>query len=251
MKKLSILLLISLLPVFSIAQGQFNFEKETHDFGTIQEGDPAVHEFSFTNTGDQPIVISRVKASCGCTTPFWTREPVLPGEKGTIKASYNSKGRPGNFHKSITITSNATTPTKVLQIKGLVERTPPAPKYSPEELAASPVLSVTKSEFNLGTIEKGQNIVKKINIENTGKSELLISSVRSKCNCVSFLSPPKSVAPGKAATFELSYIPQTVANGQEVISIYSNDITKPKQKLVFKANVVESMGGASFMGGGN
>ena len=67
----------------------------------------AVHEFVFTNNGNQPLVLTAVKASCGCTTPSWTKEPVLPGQSGHIKASYNSKNRPGRFHKSITITSNA------------------------------------------------------------------------------------------------------------------------------------------------
>ena len=160
MKKLVFLLLVGLFPALSFGQGILKFEQEIHNFGTIQEGDPAVHEFKFTNEGDQPIIMSNVRASCGCTTPFWTREPVAPGETGSIKASYNSKGRPGNFHKTITITSNSTTPTKVLQIKGTVERTPPTPKYTEEQLAASPKLEVDKSEFNLGTVEKGQNVVR-------------------------------------------------------------------------------------------
>lgn len=249
MKKSVILFLIALSPVFSFAQGVFQFEEEMHNFETIKEGDRAVHEFKFTNVGDQPIVISQVKASCGCTTPFWTKEPVMPGDQGSVKASYNSRGRPGNFHKSITITSNSSTPTKVLQIKGMVEREPPKPKYTEEELAASPVLTIDKSEYNLGTVEIGQNIVKKITVENTGKSELTINSLRSKCNCVSFLKSPKAIPAGGSESFEFSYIPKAVFEGNEVISLYSNDITKPAQKIKFKVSVVESLGGSSFMGG--
>lgn len=100
------------------------FEKEVHDFGTIREGDMATHEFVFTNTGNEPLIISNVAASCGCTTPSWTREPVKNGENGSIKAVYNSQNRPGPFTKQVTITSNASTPTKVLTIKGVVERQP-------------------------------------------------------------------------------------------------------------------------------
>jgi Protein of unknown function (DUF1573) len=249
MKKLVFLSLISLSPILSFAQGTFKFEEEIHNFGTILEGEPAVFEFNFTNTGDQPIILSNVKASCGCTTPYWTREPVPPGEKGSIKASYNSKGRPGNFHKSITITSNANTPTKVLQIKGLVERIPPKPKYTQEQLDNSPVLGIDKADFNLGTIEKGQNIVKKISIKNTGKGDLQLSKIKSKCNCVTYLAPPKIISSGKTGKVEISYIPNSVKNGTETISIYSNDITKPFQTILFKANVVESMNGSSIMGG--
>lgn len=94
----------------------------THDFGKLQEGDPAVAEFTFKNTGDQPLIIQNVKPACGCTTPYWTKEPVAPGKTGTIKASYGTEGRPGSFNKSITVTS--TGGAKVLYIKGVVNQAP-------------------------------------------------------------------------------------------------------------------------------
>jgi hypothetical protein len=99
----------------------FKFEKEVHDFGTIKEGTQAEYVFKYTNTGKEPLVITNVQASCGCTTPKWTKEPVKPGETGQVTAIYNSKGRPGNFNKAVTITSNAKTAQKVLFIKGNVE----------------------------------------------------------------------------------------------------------------------------------
>jgi hypothetical protein len=99
----------------------FKFEKEVHDFGTVKEGVQAEYVFKFTNTGKEPLVITNVQASCGCTTPKWTKEPVKPGESGQVTAIYNSKGRPGTFNKAITITSNAKTAQKVLFIKGNVE----------------------------------------------------------------------------------------------------------------------------------
>lgn len=105
-------------------KAEFKFTKEIHDFGTVVEGEMATYEFTFTNTGKEPLIISNVAASCGCTTPSWTREPVKPGEKGSIKAVYNSANRPGPFTKQVTITSNASTATKVLTIKGVVERQP-------------------------------------------------------------------------------------------------------------------------------
>jgi len=98
----------------------FNFEKETHSFGDIEEGPKVEYEFKFTNDGKEPLIISNVKASCGCTTPAWPKEPIMPGEEAAIKAIYNTKKRMGPFNKSITITSNAYTPTKRLYIKGKV-----------------------------------------------------------------------------------------------------------------------------------
>lgn len=87
------------------------FDKTTHDFGTFSEVDPIVTcEFVFTNTGDAPLVIHQAVASCGCTVPEYTKEPLQPGEKGSIKVTYNGAGRyPGKFKKSITVRSNAKT----------------------------------------------------------------------------------------------------------------------------------------------
>lgn len=98
------------------------FKFPVHDFGTIQEGPAADHEFEFTNTGKEPIIISNVSASCGCTTPSYSKDPVLPGKKGMIKATYNTQGRVAPFTKTITITTNIG--MKVLTIKGEVEKAP-------------------------------------------------------------------------------------------------------------------------------
>lgn len=98
------------------------FKSETHDFGTLKEGDAAEAEFVFTNTGNKPLIITNVQASCGCTTPFWSKEPVAPGKTGIVKAAYGTQGRPGSFNKSVTVTSNAG--TNVIYIKGLVEKAP-------------------------------------------------------------------------------------------------------------------------------
>ncbi|MCS6991871.1 MAG: DUF1573 domain-containing protein [Chitinophagales bacterium] len=100
--------------------GEFKFETETYDFGKIPRGIPVTHDFVFTNVGKEPIIISNVQASCGCTTPSWPKEPILPGKTGVIKVQYNAAS-PGSFNKSITIMSNAKTPTKVLYVKGMVE----------------------------------------------------------------------------------------------------------------------------------
>jgi hypothetical protein len=115
---------------------EFVFEAESHDFGTIAEGTQAMFEFKFTNIGKEPLVISNVQASCGCTTPKWTSEPIAPGKTGMITASYNSSGRPGPFTKSITVTSNAKSNPKVLTINGVVEAKPaeqPSPVVVPDK----------------------------------------------------------------------------------------------------------------------
>jgi Protein of unknown function (DUF1573) len=104
----------------SYAQGILKFEAESHDFGKVKEGQIATYEFKFTNTGNAPIIISNARPSCGCTTPDWTKEPIMPGKPGKVTASFNSQGRPGPFFKTITVESNAETPSLQLTIKGEV-----------------------------------------------------------------------------------------------------------------------------------
>jgi len=109
-------------PKTSLTVDNMAFNIDSHDFGTVSEGPAAEYEFHFKNTGKEPINLQRVQASCGCTTPTYSKDPVLPGKEGVIKASYNTSGRPGPFTKSITVVSNAG--TKVLTIKGTVEKAP-------------------------------------------------------------------------------------------------------------------------------
>ena len=99
---------------------QINFEKEVHDYGTIDNGANGQCTFEFKNTGNAPLIISNAKGSCGCTVPSWPKEPIAPGASAVITVKYDTK-RPGAINKSVTITSNAVnSPTKVIRIKGNV-----------------------------------------------------------------------------------------------------------------------------------
>lgn len=101
------------------------FKEESYNFTEVPEGPQVTHEFKFTNTGKEPLILTNVRASCGCTTPSWPKEPILPGKDGAILVTYNTQGRPGAFNKSITITSNADTPDKIIYIKGEVVKAEP------------------------------------------------------------------------------------------------------------------------------
>jgi Protein of unknown function (DUF1573) len=101
------------------------FPEETYTFGEVPEGPQVTHEFKFSNPGKEALVLSNVRASCGCTTPSWPKEPILPGKDAVILVTYNTQGRVGPFNKSITITSNADTPSKVIYIKGEVVKAEP------------------------------------------------------------------------------------------------------------------------------
>lgn len=99
---------------------QIKFDKTTHDFGTFSESSPVVTcEFTFTNVGEQSLVINQAMASCGCTVPTYTKEPIKPGEKGSIKVTYNGEGKfPGHFKKPITVLTNGVPEMTRLYIEG-------------------------------------------------------------------------------------------------------------------------------------
>lgn len=98
---------------------EFKFVEEKHDFGKIPQGKPVTTLFEFTNVGEQPLIIANVQPTCGCTIADFTKTPVKKGEKGTIKITYNAAVI-SPFNKSITVTSNAATPTKIINIVGEV-----------------------------------------------------------------------------------------------------------------------------------
>ena len=93
-----------------------------HDFGDIKEANGAVsHVFTIKNTGDAPLVISRATASCGCTQPDYTKDPIAPGKTGEIKVTYDPTGRPAPFNKNVSVFSNGKNGSAILWIKGNVE----------------------------------------------------------------------------------------------------------------------------------
>lgn len=119
-KMMTLFVAIFGLATMTFAQdgAKISFEKEIHDYGTLEYGADATSTFVFKNTGNAPLIIADAKKSCGCTVPSWPKEPIAPGASAEIVVKYDSK-RPGAINKSVTIVSNAVNePTKVIRIKG-------------------------------------------------------------------------------------------------------------------------------------
>lgn len=148
MKKLvafSLLLMAGLLTMSFAPQTQtpkgpvISFETLVYDFGTIAWSSPRNNdgkcEFKFTNTGDEPLIITGVRADCGCTTPQYTQEPILPGTTGKITVQYDNS-RPGYFSKGITVTTNSNPASVRLTIKGNVVREQPGTPVNPASPAS-------------------------------------------------------------------------------------------------------------------
>jgi len=107
-------------PTEAGAVPKFEFAEMEHDFGAINEGEVVQHTFSFTNTGEAPLVIQNASASCGCTVPQWPKEPVAVGETGEIQVRFDSSNKPGVQNKTIRITANTDPATTTLRIKSNV-----------------------------------------------------------------------------------------------------------------------------------
>lgn len=209
MKRISLLAIFSaVFIIYSIGQeSEIKFEKTEHDFGTIKEENGVVkYSFKFENTGDAPLVIKNVKASCGCTTPSWPKRPIGPGEKETVTAAYNPHKRPGYFKKSITIMSNAKNSPKVIYISGTVT---PKPKGI-EDLYPFEVgdLRFKTSHIAFSKIQPKAQKTETMEIVNTGKNNVTLS----------FKNVPKHI--------QLSVEPSTIGPNQKAKIIAKYDAAK-------------------------
>ncbi|MEZ4854889.1 MAG: DUF1573 domain-containing protein [Gelidibacter sp.] len=122
MKNLIAILFVGMLSISAFAQekvAKIEFKTDVIDYGTIEKGSDGVRVFEFTNTGNAPLIISKVSSTCGCTVPSKPDGPILPGETGKISVKYDTN-RVNPIRKTITVLSNADTPTVALKIKGEV-----------------------------------------------------------------------------------------------------------------------------------
>ena len=202
MKKILSVFTLALCAAAVMAQQPvITFDKTEHDFGKINEADGRVTTvFEFKNEGMEPLVLSNVRASCGCTTPNWTREPVEPGQTGKITVTYNPNGRPGRFQKTITITSNATEGTTRVFIKGEVIPKPAKPVN--EYTVQMGELSLKAKTINFGTVKKGMKINHEIEYANHTDHEITVDlATRSEDNFLVWQVTLGKVQPNETGKF--------------------------------------------------
>ncbi|MEX1188778.1 MAG: DUF1573 domain-containing protein [Bacteroidia bacterium] len=108
----------------NIAVSDITFDKDTFDFGTVIEGEKVAHAFTFTNTGQYDLIVSKAVGSCGCTVPEWPKEPIRPGKTGVIDVVFNSDRRVGKAMKDVTIYANTEPATRKVVLTGFVKGDP-------------------------------------------------------------------------------------------------------------------------------
>lgn len=178
------LILSALLLICGIAMAQepvITFTKTEHDFGKINEADGKVTTvFEFKNDGMTPLTLTNVRASCGCTTPKWTKEPIEPGQSGAITVTYNPNGRPGSFTKRITVTSNASEPTKYLTIRGeVIPKTQQAANRYPVQMGEA---NVAKKNVSFGTVLNTKTVTQVLEYTNNTDHEITIDVALSEAD---------------------------------------------------------------------
>lgn len=202
---LSVLCILFAASVVAQQAKQLNFREETFDFGSIdEEKGPATHEFVFTNNSPRPVKILKVQASCGCTTPGWSKDVIPPGKEGFIQAAYNPKGRPGFFTKSLTVTTDLEANPIILHIKGQVtnEEKPVAADFP----VGNGSLKLKVSTFNMGKVFlKDEFVVREFPVMNGGTKPLNFSGKYTQPSYIKVDVQPRVIAPGEKAIIKISY----------------------------------------------
>lgn len=199
-----VFLLLALIPLLVFGQkAKIEFETTSHNFGTISEtGGKATVDFIFKNTGSAPLILTNVRAGCGCTTPEWAREPIAPGASGKIKVSYDPRNRPGAFVKSVTVNSNAENAVTSLTIRGTVTRKPTRP-YENYKFSIGPIKAVTNA-MNLGAIKNTQHIEKNVEIVNAGDEPATVE-VKTTTPHITATVTPSTLEKGQRGTIHIVY----------------------------------------------
>lgn len=220
MKRISSLLLaFSMVLTAFLANGQalpkIVFDKLEHSFGTFAETQGIqTTTFEFTNKGNSPLILNSVNASCGCTTPEWTREPVAPGAKGLIKVSYNPSNRPGAFTKTISVQSNAENPMVVLTISGNVEeRQKTLAELYPSEIGP---LRSQQTHISFPVLKNNEVKTETMELVNDGDKPIVVGFKNLPSNLKVTIEPTTIPSKGKAVLTVV--FDATAANTYGVVS---------------------------------
>jgi hypothetical protein len=180
------------------------FREEVFDFGSVkEEGGAVTHEFLFTNTTNRAIKVLNVQPSCGCTTPDWSKDPVQPGKTGFIKASYNPKGRPGYFNKTLTVTTDYEANPVILQIKGNVSTG--GAESNAEFQSANGNWKFKSAAFNLGKVYlKDEATVRDFQFLNASDKPVTVSKIISP-EYIRAEVTPKTLKPGEKGHVKVTY----------------------------------------------
>lgn len=186
---------------------KITFLEEKYDFGTIEESNGQVtHSFKFVNTGTDSIRLTSVRASCGCTTPYWLKSALSPGDTGKIEVAFNPLNRPGKFAKTVTVRTSGEPETKLLRISGYVD---PKPKTIKDEFSTEMGGIRLKSKFiNFGNISTEKPVSQKVEVYNQSEDTIIVLDRFVSGDFIKVTKLPAVIPPNKSTSIEVNYLPK-------------------------------------------
>lgn len=249
MKHFLIAVMALILSQTAWSQANINFQVKTHDFGNIKEEVGEVNcEFSFTNKGKSNLIIYRAVASCGCTTPIFSKEPIAPGAKSTIKVSYSTTDRPGTFQKTITIyTNDPDNSSVVLIIRGsvLAVGNNPSANY-PKNLQG---LRLSRSSIPIMDAKIGSIKTETIEMMNATDRTLSVKFNKVPKHLRVFASNTQ-LKPNQTGIITINYVPSQAKDfgrREDLFYVYTSEKYKahPDNRILVTANITEDFSGLS------
>ena len=229
-----------------LSEAKIQLLETEHDFGKFkEEAGRQTYDFEVTNTGKDPLVIQNIVASCGCTTPEWTRSPIPAGGKGKVTAIYDPKDRPGPFNKTLSVYSNAKPEVVVLTIKGEVV---PREKTI-EELFTFPVGAVRFESNHLAftNIKKTEKKIRVMQIVNTSDKDAKVEFENLPPH-LQIKATPMTLKPGQKGMIEGTYDATKNAgwgNVSDMVKVKINDVVQQNVYYYVSANLVEDFSSLS------
>lgn len=243
MKRTLLAFLIICAGFFAFSQGSPVFDVTTYDFGEVKEGNgPISYSFSFLNEGDKPVKIITVKASCGCTTPGWTKEEVLPSDSGYVTAQYNPINRPGRFKKSLQVTYDNGTgnQTTTLYIEGTVD---PEPKTIEDELPTKlGAIRLKYKSLNFGKITTEKTVTKEFDVYNDSDTTIVWQAQQLVPRHIMMKFEPVKLGSKKQGKIIVSYDPEKkddLGFISDNIKLYTSEKEGAEKELFVIATIKE------------
>src|SRR4030067_3357442 len=237
-KKIAFLFLIFIAIAYSQLLGpKIVVQQPLHDFGDIVQGEKVQHNFIVTNTGGDALIITNVRASCGCTAALPDKKELAPGESTNIKVEFNSTGRIGKQDKIVYVTSNdKENPEIQLKFTGNVVKQ----ETANVKTSSGPSLELPKTQFDFGKVTEGKVVDHIFTFKNTGSATLTINEVKTSCGCTAALLSKKELAPGEEGTIKVEL---NTANRSgkmsKNVTIISNDPKEPQKYLTIYVEILK------------
>lgn len=204
-----------------------------YDFGNINQNDIVKHSFTITNTGDDVLKISDIRASCGCTAATPDKNELKPGESTQLLVTFNSKGRKGPQTKTVNLkTNDQNNPNLTLMIKcNIIVK-------EDDKNKAGAQIYFPETEHDFGKVKEGEVVKYEFKFENKGTQPLVIKNVKTSCGCTAAVTSEKDVQPGQSGTIKVDFDTKNrMGKASKTITVVSNDFNEPSKVLTIYADI--------------